>query len=124
MKKLITLAAVTILVLNTGAQGLKPVAYKDGDQKLNGLVTANAGKKSPGVLILPAWKGIDDEAKNAAAELAKQGYIAFVADIYGEGNVPADNASAPPITIRRSESLDSLVPCMWQCPSAIMADPG
>ena len=97
MKKLITLAAVTILVLNTGAQGLKPVAYKDGDQKLNGLVTANAGKKSPGVLILPAWKGIDDEAKNAAAELAKQGYIAFVADIYGEGNVPADNAAAAKI---------------------------
>jgi dienelactone hydrolase len=45
-------------------------------------------------LILPAWKGIDNEAKNAAIELEKQGYIAFVADIYGEGNIPADNAAA------------------------------
>jgi hypothetical protein len=47
------------------------VAYKDGNQKLNGLVTSNAGKKLPGVLILPAWKGIDNEAKNAAIELEK-----------------------------------------------------
>lgn len=76
------------------SQNLKPVSYQDGSQKLNGLVTSNAGKKLPGVLILPAWKGIDDEAKTAASDLEKQGYIAFVADIYGEGNIPTDNASA------------------------------
>lgn len=79
------------------AQALKPIAYKDGSQKLNGLVSSNAGKKLPGVLILPAWKGIDNEAKNAALQLEKQGYIAFVADIYGEGNIPADNAAAAKI---------------------------
>ncbi|AZA54423.1 dienelactone hydrolase family protein [Chryseobacterium sp. G0201] len=76
------------------SQNLKTVSYQDGAQKLNGLVTSNAGKKLPGVLILPAWKGIDDEAKIAAAELEKQGYIAFVADIYGEGNIPMDGDSA------------------------------
>lgn len=76
------------------SQNLKPVSYRDGSQKLNGLVTSNAGKKLPGVLILPAWKGIDDEAKTAAADLEKQGYIAFIADIYGEGNIPTDNDSA------------------------------
>lgn len=75
-------------------QQLKTVTYKDGAQKLNGLVTSNAGKKLPGVLILPAWKGIDQEAKTAAADLEKQGYIALIADIYGEGNYPADNAGA------------------------------
>jgi len=76
------------------SQNLKAVYYQDGSQKLNGLVTSNAGKKLPGVLILPAWKGIDEEAKTAAADLEKQGYIAFIADIYGEGNIPTDNASA------------------------------
>lgn len=76
------------------SQELKKVPYQDGTQKLNGLVTSNEGKKLPGVLILPAWKGIDDEAKMAAKELEKQGYIAFIADIYGEGNIPTDNASA------------------------------
>jgi len=76
------------------AQELKIISYNDGAQKLNGLVTDNAGKKLPGVLILPAWKGIDDEARNTALALEKEGYIAFVADIYGEGNIPADNAAA------------------------------
>ncbi|MDC8103376.1 dienelactone hydrolase family protein [Chryseobacterium sp. PTM-20240506] len=88
---------LTTLFMTSGAlfsQNLKPVSYQDGSQKLNGLVTSNAGKKLPGILILPAWKGIDDEAKTAAVELEKQGYIAFIADIYGEGNVPADNDAA------------------------------
>lgn len=76
------------------SQKLKTVPYTDGTQKLNGLVTSNAGKKLPGILVLPAWKGIDDEAKTAALNLEKEGYIAFVADIYGEGNIPTDNASA------------------------------
>lgn len=95
----ITLTLLTVLLgIQTGiAQQLKSVPYKDGNQKLNGLVTSNTGKKLPGVLILPAWKGIDNEAKNAAIELEKQGYIAFVADIYGEGNIPADNAAAAKI---------------------------
>jgi len=88
MNRLIT----GLLLLNffqmAEGQTLKEVAYNDGDQKLNGLVTDNAGKKLPGVLILSAWMGIDDEAKNAALNLAKNGYIAFIADIYGEGNIP------------------------------------
>lgn len=76
------------------SQQLKPVSYQDGKQKLNGLVTSNNGKKLPGVLILPAWKGIDNEAKTAALDLEKEGYIAFIADIYGEGKIPSDNATA------------------------------
>lgn len=79
------------------AQNLSPVSYNDGDQQLHGLVTSNTGKSRPGVLILPAWRGIDKEAKTAALELEKEGYIAFIADIYGEGNIPADNASAAEI---------------------------
>ncbi|PWN69395.1 dienelactone hydrolase [Chryseobacterium phosphatilyticum] len=80
------------------SQKLKPVSYQDGAQKLNGLITSNAGKKLPGVLILPAWKGIDEEAKTAAIELEKQGYIAFIADIYGDGKIPADNDTAAKIS--------------------------
>jgi dienelactone hydrolase len=42
--------------------------------------------------------GRDDEAKTAATELEKQGYIAFIADIYGEGNIPADNDAAAKVS--------------------------
>lgn len=97
MKLSISLLTVFLGMQLTLSQTLKTIAYKDGTQKLNGLVTSNAGKKLPGVLILPAWKGIDNEAKDTALQLEKQGYIAFVADIYGEGNIPADNAAAAKI---------------------------
>lgn len=94
MIKSLFLAALFMASGTVFSQNLKQVSYKDGTQKLNGLVTSNTGKKLPGVLILPAWKGIDNEAKMAAAELEKAGFIAFIADIYGEGNLPIDNASA------------------------------
>lgn len=84
---------MTFVQISPG-QSLKTVSYMDGTQELNGLVTANAGQRLPGVLILPAWKGIDNEARTAALELEKEGYIAFIADIYGKGNIPEDNASA------------------------------
>lgn len=94
MKTIVCLGTALLFTATLLAQDLKPVQYADGQQKLDGFVTDNAGKKLPGVLVLPAWKGIDQEAKTAAQNLEKQGYIAFVADIYGEGNIPTDNASA------------------------------
>ncbi|MGE4515083.1 MAG: dienelactone hydrolase family protein [Chryseobacterium sp.] len=94
MIRTILLAGILLASETYFGQKLKTVSYQDGSQKLNGLVTSNAGKKLPGVLILPAWKGIDDEAKTAAEELEKQGYIAFIADIYGEGNIPTNMDTA------------------------------
>jgi len=82
------------MTINVSAQTLKEVSYNDNTQKLKGLVTSNSGKNLPGVLILPAWKGIDNEAKSAALRLEKEGYIVFIADIYGEGNAPTDNSEA------------------------------
>jgi len=75
---------------------LKPVDYADGDQKLSGFISkpANALKNKAGVLILPAWMGIDDHAKESAEELSKLGYYTFVADIYGVGNKPNNYGEA------------------------------
>jgi len=97
MKNFLILSVFMALIQTLSAQSLKAVKYADGTQELNGLVTSNAGKNLPGVLILPAWMGIDDESKTAALELEKQGYIAFVADIYGKGNIPTDFGSAAKI---------------------------
>lgn len=72
------------------------VKYVDGSQSLTGFQalpkTALAGK--PGVLILPAWMGIADHEKEVAQELSALGYHAFVADIYGDGNQPANSQEA------------------------------
>jgi len=75
---------------------LKPIKYKDGTQVLNGFGTQPSKKsqQKPGILILPAWLGIDKLSKDTAENLSKLGYYAFVADIYGEGNYPKDYKEA------------------------------
>jgi dienelactone hydrolase len=80
--------------MTADAQDLKPVSYADGTQQLSGLMTPQNGKNRPGVLILPAWKGIDEEAREAARMLAKEGYTAFIADIYGVGKAPKNDEEA------------------------------
>mgnify|MGYP003579893721 CR=1 FL=1 len=92
MKNLVLLSFLTLSSALSFAQ-LKEVKYKDGDKELKGLIT-KISKSKQGVLILPAWKGIDDEARQAALDLEKQGYTAFIADIYGVANTPKDNAEA------------------------------
>jgi len=86
-----------ILLFSAAANAqLKEVKYSDGNQKLSGLSIApkNGSKTKPGILILPAWKGIDTHSKQSAEKLSKMGYYAFVADIYGKGNYPTNMQEA------------------------------
>ncbi|MNK15887.1 Dienelactone hydrolase family protein [compost metagenome] len=89
MKLNFSLLLVLFMAIQTNAQ-LKPVAYQDGIQKLNGFASLPAKPltKKPGILILPAWKGISNHSKEVAEKLSKLGYFAFVVDIYGEGKYP------------------------------------
>lgn len=93
MKTLLSLLILTSMTIN--AQ-LKPISYADGDQKLEGILAIPKKniKNNAGILVLPAWKGIDDHAKDCATELAKMGYMAFVADIYGIDKRPNDTKEA------------------------------
>jgi len=95
MKKHIIIAIAFLMSAQIQAQ-LKPVAYKDGAQKLNGFVSVPQKNthSGAGILILPAWKGIDKHSKDTAEQLAALGYSAFIADIYGEGNYPKDTNEA------------------------------
>lgn len=95
-KRLICL--ILFSTLTTMAQNLKKLSYTDKNQKLNGLITDSKENNLPGVLILPAWMGIDEEAKSAATSLQEHGYIALIADIYGEGNIPTNIEEAKKIT--------------------------
>ena len=95
--KNIFFAFLGILLFSNGAFAqLKAVKYTDGNQKLNGLSIApkKGSKTKAGILILPAWKGIDMHSKQSAEKLSSMGYYAFVADIYGEGNYPTTTPEA------------------------------
>lgn len=75
---------------------LKPVKYNDGAQVLIGysIQPKEKNQQKPGILILPAWMGIDTHSKNTAENLSTIGYYAFVADIYGENNYPKNYSEA------------------------------
>src|ERR1700733_7767715 len=74
----------------------KLVEYKDGDTVLEGyLAFDDAAKgKRPGILVVHAWMGLDDNARKRADMLAGLGYVAFAADIYGKGVRPKDRDEA------------------------------
>jgi dienelactone hydrolase len=71
---------------------VQTVDYKQGDTTLEGWLVNDDAKQSkrPGVIVFPAWNGPDADAKGRAEMLAKLGYVAFVADVYGKGVRPAD----------------------------------
>lgn len=94
--KIILTLTILTLMSNLALAQLKAVNYADESQKLNGYFSKPkiAKKHNPGVLILPAWMGIDEHAKETATYLSKAGYASFVADIYGEGNKPTNMAEA------------------------------
>ena len=75
---------------------LKQIDYQDGGEKLKGFIAWDDSIKGkrPGVLVVHEWWGLNDYAKRRARMLAEQGYVAFAADMYGDGKVTthADNA--------------------------------
>lgn len=90
------LATAFLLMTTMSFAQLQPVNYTDGAQKLSGFVAKPkmVSKKKAGILVLPAWMGIDAHAKTSAEELSAMGYYAFVADIYGVDKRPTDMKGA------------------------------
>ncbi len=72
------------------------VEYKDGDTVLEGILTFDDATKTkrPGVLVVHDWMGVSEHTSAVAQDLAKLGYVAFAADIYGKGVRPANPGEA------------------------------
>jgi dienelactone hydrolase len=68
----------------------RTIEYRQGDTVLEGFLaydTAGPARK-PGVLIVHEWTGLGPYVKSRAEQLARLGYVAFAADIYGKGVRP------------------------------------
>jgi dienelactone hydrolase len=87
--------AVLALSLTTQANAAikeEPVTYKDGDTVLKGFVVYDDAKKGkhPGIVVVHEWWGITKHTRAEAHRFAREGYTAFVADMYGDAKT-ADN---------------------------------
>jgi dienelactone hydrolase len=96
--RMLVAALVSMLPLAGGARAavkVQEIAYEQGGTPLKGFLAyddAVKGKR-PGVLVIHEWWGLNDYAREQARRLAEAGYVAFAADMYGNGKVakhPAD----------------------------------
>lgn len=64
----------------------KEIDYQAGDTTMKGMIAYDDEKKGkrPGVLIVHEWWGHNKHARDKAKMLAKEGYVAFAVDMYGD----------------------------------------
>ena len=97
MKSLVVFSLLGLLSLRAQAaiEG-HDVEYQAGNTACQGYVAMDTDAKKPGaaVLVIHDWMGLSDHTKEKCQQLAKLGYVAFAADIYGKGVRPADRGEA------------------------------
>src|SRR5882757_4025053 len=87
MKTQLAIVSGVLLTVNAfGALHTETIEYKQGDTTCEGYLAYDDAVKGPrpGVLVVHDWMGCDSYAKMRADMLAKLGYVAFAADIYGK----------------------------------------
>jgi dienelactone hydrolase len=87
---LFTLTLLCLALTAEASVQTRIVEYKQGDTVLEGYLAWDSAKsvKRPGVLVVHEWTGINDHIRQRTEMLAKLGYVAFAADIYGKGIRP------------------------------------
>lgn len=97
MKRLpLLFAGVAMSAAVVAATETSIVEYQIDDTTFKGYVAVDSTRegKLPGVLVIPEYWGLNDYVKNRARQLADLGYVAFVADMYGDGKVTGDSQQA------------------------------
>ena len=74
----------------------KPVEWSVGQERFSGYVVYDdaAKAKRPGLVMVPNWMGVTDDAVARAKAIAGDDYVVLVADVWGKGKQPKDSAEA------------------------------
>lgn len=78
----------------------------------------------PVVLVCHAWDGLNDEVRDKARKLAKEGYIAFAIDVHGGGKVYTDRTELTAALTPYLEDRNLLLQRMLGAVTAAKAIPG
>ena len=83
MKNLILVLLFSFVTASALAADGQPVSYKSGDETVQGVLYAPAGKGSfPAIVVIHEWWGLNDWVKDQASKLADQGYVTLAVDLY------------------------------------------
>ena len=96
MRKMVLLLTLLMPALVQAAIETRSVEYRQGNTRLVGYLAfpKDVTGPLPGILVVHEWMGLNDYAKHRADQLAELGYIAFAADIYGDGKIAANREEA------------------------------
>src|SRR6202167_3619367 len=77
------LSVCVCLSISAVAADGKAVSYKSGDETVNGILYAPAGRGPfPALIVIHEYWGLNDWVKQQAGKLADQGYAALAIDLY------------------------------------------
>jgi len=95
-KKLLAGLSAFASLSTSAALKTQTVEYTESGTVLEGYLVYDDSLKGkvPGIVVVHDWMGNGEFAKGRAQALAKLGYVAFAADIYGKGVRPADAKAA------------------------------
>src|SRR6202140_971366 len=83
MNKIYSLILLALFASAAFAADSKPVSYKSGDETVQALLYAPAGKGPfPALIVIHEYWGLNDWVKEQASKLADQGYEALAIDLY------------------------------------------
>lgn len=85
--------------------GLERVHYKDGDLPLTGCLARPTGTARAAILVLPTIANCTPAVQRRAAMLAEAGYLALIADFYGEAANDAGDPRALAEALRRDVDI-------------------
>ncbi|MBX3441926.1 MAG: dienelactone hydrolase family protein [Planctomyces sp.] len=104
------LAAVQGTLVRAEVQ-TKTVTYKHGNLECRGFLAWDDAIEGPrpGVLVVHEWWGLNEDARQRAQMLAREGYIAFAADMYGEGRTTEHPQEAGAMASEVRKNVDDWV---------------
>lgn len=98
MKRILLLLLNVLAVAVPASAEIKTetITYEAKGTKLKGYLAYDDATKDkrPGVIVMPEWWGLTEYPKERAKQLAELGYVAFAADMYGDGKTTDDAAEA------------------------------
>ena len=108
-KRLLPLLCAGMIGMADAAVVVKSVPYEIDGEAFEGLMVYDDAVTTlrPGLLMVPNWMGVSENAATKAALLAADKYVIFVADLYGKAIRPtnADEAKVADTTVRSDRPL-------------------
>ena len=95
-RALLTAALLLVVAPAVAGMQVRPLEWTVGGERFSGYLVHDdaTDARRPGLVMVPNWMGVTDDALERAKAVAGTEYVVLVADVYGKGRRPKDSAEA------------------------------